>query len=716
LAAVYPYRQAGENGFVYDDIAIVQDNPRVQDLSRVEEIFLTEYWNIPEMHSRLHRPLTLLSFAVEHTLWGPEPGHFHRVNIALHGLVSLMVFLLAAILFRRLRWDGPSDTPTASALLPAAAVGLLFAIHPLHSEVVAGIVGRAELLAALFSLGIICALLQGGRWRLLAAVLVPLALLSKETAVLIFPWIVVAHLYGLVPGGHAAPRSRSGGRSSGSRPPNRLRGLLRTIGWMAPGILLAAALRFYALRGLPAPSPSFGDNPMIAATLTERLATGSILFLRYLGLHLWPSPLSPDYSYPVTRLRSFADPVAWLGLALIVACSFVVIFTVCRRGRRERHGRQRPGAGARDLLGFAVAWYLIGILAVSNVFFIIGTVMAERLTYLPGVGLFVLAGLPLAGLRSHTALRWRRIWLGVGAAVVLGVAAASIPQCESRTRAWRSPHTLFEQAVKDQPESARSWAALGEVQMKEGDFTSARVSLERAVSLYGRHADALGDLLSVQQTMGDMRAAKETARRLKEVRPGDVRPYYVLALLEAREGRLEEARREAEAGLALDPSYRPLHLSLGRLAEEMGQPEQAKAHFHKALEGQPDTISVLRDLGPLLIRLACWPEAVELYRELYREQKDWRTANAFAWSLVNLARGSSLGREENLSRALEVVSHSLHIAPAAMRKYPLDTLAAIQWESGMHAAAIATLERLTQEFPWEDRYRRKQENLRARCP
>jgi tetratricopeptide (TPR) repeat protein len=391
-----------------------------------------------------------------------------------------------------------------------------------------------------------------------------------------------------------------------------------------------------------------------------------------------------------------------------------VVVCLCRRRDRARLDHREPEARIRDLIGLAVAWYLIGILAVCNLFFIIGTVMAERLTYLPGIGLFVLAGLPLAWLQS-SAIEKRRLWFGLGAAVVLGVIVASVPQCESRTRAWRSPHTLFEQAVEDRPESARSWAALGETLMKEGDLKAARRSLEQAVSLYDRHANALADLLSVQQTLGDMQAAKVTARKLKGIRPEDVRPYYVLALLEAREGRLEEAQQEAEAGLALDPSFRPFHLSLGRLAEKAGDTGQAQEHFRKALEGERDTVSVLRGLGPLLIRLACWPEAVEIYRELYRKQQDWSTANALAWSLVNLSRSSSDGREDDLREAHEAVQHSLRIAPAAMRRYPLDTLAAVQWESGEQAAAIATLERLTDEFPWEDRYRRKLESLRERC-
>ncbi|MFN8548804.1 MAG: hypothetical protein U0527_12765 [Candidatus Eisenbacteria bacterium] len=139
LAAVLPYAGAHRNGFVYDDVVAVRDNPRVHGLAHARELFTTEYWNRPELPSRLYRPLTLLAIAAEWAWLGSEPGHFHVTNLVLHGLVSVAVTLL--VLGALARRGPPSDDEEEEARDRRSSAGrrrgrTALRDAPLHSEAV----------------------------------------------------------------------------------------------------------------------------------------------------------------------------------------------------------------------------------------------------------------------------------------------------------------------------------------------------------------------------------------------------------------------------------------------------------------------------------------------------------------------------------------------------------------------------------------------------
>ncbi|HEX7880638.1 MAG TPA: hypothetical protein VF720_14580, partial [Candidatus Eisenbacteria bacterium] len=173
------------NGFVYDDGVIIEENPRVLDATKMGDILTTPYWG-SRAGGGLYRPVATFTYALNHRAGGLNPFGYHLVNVLLHACVSVLVALVAA------------------SFLPiwfAALAGALFAVHPIHVEAVANVVGRAELLAAFGFIGAWLAARRarqaggarsdgGGRstsgsiaWRLIAAFLYGVALFSKEVAV-----------------------------------------------------------------------------------------------------------------------------------------------------------------------------------------------------------------------------------------------------------------------------------------------------------------------------------------------------------------------------------------------------------------------------------------------------------------------------------------------------------------------------------------------------
>ncbi|MQF82373.1 MAG: hypothetical protein FI735_09740, partial [SAR202 cluster bacterium] len=131
------YLNSLDNGFTLDDYGLVLQNKAVTTCD-VVEFFVSDYWSgFEDRRSGLYRPLTLLTFAIEYKFFGSTAFGYHLTNLILHVVVSLLV----VIVFR-----GLVDAPTA------ILAGLFFAVHPIHTEAVSAIAGRADLLATLFVL------------------------------------------------------------------------------------------------------------------------------------------------------------------------------------------------------------------------------------------------------------------------------------------------------------------------------------------------------------------------------------------------------------------------------------------------------------------------------------------------------------------------------------------------------------------------------------
>src|SRR3989442_5687044 len=214
-SAVVVYLGALWNGFVWDDQVIVLGNPLVQTWAGLATAFANPYWP-PFVGGYLYRPLTVLTYVLDWHIGGA--AWFHAVNLLWHAGVSALVAVLAR------RWAGD-----AAALV----AGMLFAVHPVHVEAVANVVGRAELMAAAFTLLAVYAALEADRpvW---SAVCWALGLLSKEVAV-VAPALVVAGWGLLGAGGAGGAGGRgSGGGASLRRPPRR-RMVTYAVCWLLAG-------------------------------------------------------------------------------------------------------------------------------------------------------------------------------------------------------------------------------------------------------------------------------------------------------------------------------------------------------------------------------------------------------------------------------------------------------------------------------------------------
>lgn len=592
LAGFLLFAGTAANDFVFDDVNIVAKNPLAKDPAALGEIFSSHYWKNVSPTGNLYRPLTIWSFAANHALTGPGPAGHHLTNAAIHGAVAALLVLLAARL--------------GLGAMGALSAGLLFALHPIHVEAVAPVVGRSELLAAFFLLAAWLAHAAASwstprraasawrRWGLIAAaaILYGAGLLSKENAAVLPALLLLADMA-------LAPRGT----------PRRL-GLL-SLACMVAVLGIWLVVRNAVIPGLPADDPQgsvFGgvDSP-------TRLLTATGVLGRYLWLLLFPLQLSADYSYhQIPLISSPFHPLA-IGSAVVYIALALAGFYLASR---------------RRLSGVAILVYLGALFPVSNLAFSIGAVMGERLLYLPSVGLCLLVPALFAEIpRTRGAATVRR-----GAAVllllVLSLYAARVIV---RNADWKDPYTLFSVTVQTSPESAKAHYNLGVAEEERGDRAAAMAAYRRAIAIKpdmvqalrnygldllheGRPREALerlraaahldpnipdlfGDIGIALHQLGRAGEAAAMLRREIEMHPENGRAHYNLATLLLERGDAAEALPLLERAALLDPRNADIHAQIGYALGELNRHDEAQKAFQEALRLDAGLVELLVPLA-----------------------------------------------------------------------------------------------------------------------
>jgi protein O-mannosyl-transferase len=441
------------NGFVYDDVLVIQQNPLVHGLARSAELWRSSYWPA----GLLYRPLTSQLFALEWTAGAGRPLLFHAVSLLLFALVTWLVYRLASRIIA-------SDPGNPWPPLFAAA---LFAVHPVHVEAVAGVVGQAELLTTLFAL---LAVERYVAWRragalsparrLALAGLTLLAILSKETGYVVPLLLVAAELTVL--------RSRR----------ERLRET-----WLLQGCAVAVGLllRLSVLGSLAGETPATLFRGM---GLPARALAMLAVVPQWARLLLWPAHLQAEYGPPALPVSATLTWVHALGLLLLVLWLVLAV----------RSWTRRPA------LAFGLLWVLLALAPVSNLLAPTGIVLAERVMFLPSAGLALAAGAALAALLPRLAAAPR--WIGAGAAaVVLALLALAAARSVGRNAAWRSQQIFFEALQRDAPRTYRAHFVASRFYYGERRFPEAERAARRALELYQRDAqvhEQLGQVLRVE--------------------------------------------------------------------------------------------------------------------------------------------------------------------------------------------------------------------------
>lgn len=565
-------------GFVYDDHWIVEQNALIRDLSHVPEIVSKDYWNIEGSTARnLYRPVTVLSFALTQALAGAWPIGHRLVNLILYVLVTLQVLALARRVIGS-RGATPG-LPVRAALAPPVVTAALFAIHPVHTEVLGEIVGRGDLLAATFTLASVLAFLrardsQAGPGRgdprilfTLSIACVVLGALAKESA-LVAPVLVLLADRLLV---------------------------RRKTAWVYHGFAAAALGAVLLVRAVVLPgggisdTTHFVDNPMVQAPLVEGRLTALKVIARYAALLVAPVRMSADYSFNaipvVERLR---DPAALLGGLLVLAWGVSL-------GRAWR--AHRPVA-------FLIAWIGVTLAPVANLLFPIGTIMAERFLFLPSVGFCAIAALALNRLESRLPAESASAVRRAMTALLFPIAIVGYGlRTEVRYLDWRNDYTISRSAVGVSPGSTKAHFNYAAACQERGEFEEAIKGYENAIAIWPEYGDAHRNLADLYLVGGRL---DEAIRHYREaLKPQPYHPGYLLGLGSALliQGNDREARDVFRRAVAIDPDNSALLVGLGKALFASGDAPGALDALERAVSLDPEGRSLDPEARDLLARL-----------------------------------------------------------------------------------------------------------------
>jgi len=589
----------------FDDDVYVYNNPFVTRGISVNSVIQA----FTDNHARNWHPLTTITHMLDCQLYGLRAGGHHFTNVLLHTVAVVLLFL--------------GLQQMTGALWRSAFVAAVFAIHPLHVESVAWVAERKDVLSGVFFMLTMIAYVHYARapsiWRYLTVLFVfALGLMSKPMLVTL-PFVLLLLDYW--------PLRRITAQRS-----NVGRRLLTLLAEKVPLLVLSvgSCLITFVIQ-----KRAIGAIPPLP--FTWRLQNAFASYVIYVWKALWPTRLAVFYPHLNNTL-----PIWEVGLAIVFLVAITVAVIVFRR--------QRP------YLFTGWFWYLGMLIPVIGFVQVGEQGYADRYTYLPHIGLFILA-VWLAG--DVIVVRWSgsRSAVITALAIIVGLAWAAFIQ----TSYWRNSETLWTHALAVTSDNDVAHNNLGYLCVDRGELDKAISHFETALKIRSGKSDPHYSVASafVQMNLAD-------------------------AL--ARKGQSDQAMVHYEEAIRLQPNYADAYYNRGNLLFAQGRIGEAIADWEKTLQIQPNDADAHTCLGNALLRQGSLKEAITQYEKAAAvAPNDAHSRNNIAWVLGT----SSDASIRDGAKAVEFAEQAVGLSGGRDPKF-IRTLAAAYAESGRFSEAIAT--------------------------
>ncbi|XP_041973307.1 protein O-mannosyl-transferase Tmtc3 [Aricia agestis] len=564
LACIVVYHNCLYCGFVFDDISAIKENRDLRPHTPISNIFLNDFWGTPihkEQSHKSYRPLTVLTFRWNYALHGLQPAGYHLVNLLLHALVSLLYYRVCGMFL-------PEFTSFIAALL--------FVIHPIHSEAVTGVVGRAEMLSSLFFLAALLFYARAASRRrttgwlyvVLCTVCVGVAMLCKEQGITVTGVCVVYEIF------VAQKRRNTSGKSwmeSWGTWSCACTEAARRMATVCCATLALLAARLHVM-GAQLPVFTRFDNPAGASPPPAKHLTFAYLPALNTWLLTLPEALCCDWTMgTVPLLQSWDDPRNLATLALAVSLLVAGVQAL----------RTRSSA-----LSMGLALLVLPFIPASNLFFPVGFVVAERVLYMPSMGWCLLIA---QGFRLFAKKRPR-----LAGALLVTLIVAFSAKTYVRNWDWKSEYTIFASGLKVNRNNAKLYNNVGHALEGEGKYSEALEFFKTAV---GVQPDDVGAHINVGRTynhLGKYREAEEAYVKAKSLLP------------KAKPGESYQAR--------IAPNHLNVFLNLANLiSKNTSRLEEADLLYRQAISMRADYTQAYINRGDILIKLNRTKEAQEVY-------------------------------------------------------------------------------------------------------
>ena len=599
----------------FDDDLYVYNAPAIQAGLTAQGIALA----FTSQHARNWHPLATLSHMLDCQLYGLKPGGHHATNVILHIITVLL-------LFRVLR-------EMTGAVWKSAIVAALFAVHPLHVESVAWVSERKDVLSAMFFLLMLGAYVRYARGPsmtryLLVAVLFAAGLMSKPMLVSVPAILLLLDYWPLRR--FEQPSSTTGKTkvvNSGNQPCTRQWLFLEKIPLfvLAGGSCVATFVLQKRATGAIPPLP-----------FLWRVENAFVSYMIYVWKTLWPTHLAVFYPHPNNTL-----PIWVVILAMMLLLAITVSAIVFRN--------------KRPYVFTGWSWYLVMLMPVIGLIQVGEQGHADRYTYLPHIGLFLLAvwfAADVAAVRESRS----RFATATAAVIILALASAAFIQASY----WRNSETLWTHALDVTSDNDVAHNNLGYLRVDQGELDKAIAHFEAALEIRSRKLDPHYDVGSafVQMNLAD-------------------------AL--ARKGQPDEALVHYEEAIRLQPNYANAYYNRGNVLFTKGRIDEAMADWEKTLQIQPNDADAHTCIGNAFLRQSSPKEAIAHYEKaMALAPGDPHSRNNIAWVLAT----SSDASIRDGVKAVELAQEAVQLSRGRDSKF-IRTLAAAYAESSRFPEAIA---------------------------
>ncbi|KAJ8402447.1 hypothetical protein AAFF_G00369360 [Aldrovandia affinis] len=661
LVCALCYSNSLRGEFVHDDVWAIINNPDVRPGSSMRNIFFNDFWGKRMADNTSHksyRPLCILTFKLNIVLGGMAPLYFHLVNVCLHcAVTSLLMHTCERSVFDDSRL--------------AFLTALLFAVHPIHTEAVSGIVGRADVLACmLFLLTFLSYIRSVDRscsgesvpptvsyWSLLLSLLLgTCSMLVKETGVTVFGVCVVYD--GLV----LCHKPLFSYLTCA-----RMRDLPR-VSWpfvkrtcvVSIYVAIIMSFRLWVMGG-SMPLFSEQDNP---ASFSPHLLTRFFTYCYLLAFNAWlllaPIVLCYDWqvgSIPLVESLWDVRNIATLLLGVVLVSLCLHCLTSLRRLEK------------REVL-VGVLFLVFPFIPASNLFFRVGFVVAERVLYMPSMGYCILV---VHGLNRLCSLvgRWGAMALTVSMLLLLLLFSWKTVQ---QNEIWLSREVLFRSGIQTLPHNAKVHYNYANFLKDRGRNQEAIHHYKTALRLYPRHASAMNNLGTLTRHPEE---AERYYRRALEINPQHNRALFNLGNLLKSQGKEEEAERLLRDSILFGPHFADAYSSLASLFAEQKRFSEADEIYLQGIESCPDSSDLHNNYGVFLVDTGDGGRASVHYQHAVRLKP------AHYVAMVNLGR---LLRSSNENKEAEAwYKRALQVA----RKVEILTpLGALYYNTGRYEEAL----------------------------
>ncbi|KAG8186483.1 hypothetical protein JTE90_009238 [Oedothorax gibbosus] len=584
-------------GLVFDDQAAIRDNKDLLPTTPISNLLYNDFWGTSMLREESHksyRPLCVFTFRLNFWVHDLDPFGYHLINVFLHASVCL--------LYHRLCTEILASTPSLIA-------ALIFATHPIHCEAVTGVVGRAELLSSVFFLIALLMYIKSSHkngsndYKALfqCLVLSGLAMLSKEQGITVvavcvtYDILLVIKVKGLsLPPGRP-PRGKVKGPTPTWRKDLVLRLLVMTSGAM---FMLVARMR---LMGNRMPVFNRFDNPASAESWPIRQLTHHYLVSLNTWLLVFPSDLCCDWTMGTVKLvTSFCD--------VRLLATVTVYAGICGFAWRCCHGTRRNC----KIIVMGLSLAIFPFLPASNLLYSVGFVVAERVLYLPSMGMCILIAHGFDTMCSAYRKQKHKFYVCIVILLCL-----YITKTVNRNFDWLDEETIFKSGLRVTSSNAKLYNNLGHVMESRGKIQEALQLFLKAAEV---QPDDLGSHLNIgrmHNSMGMIEKAENAFRVAKELLPkmqpgaknyrAHIAPRHLDlflnlgSLLSRNESRLEEAQELYKEAISMKTDYTDAYIQRGNVLMKLNRSAEAHDMYKEALKHDHKNVDIFYNMGVLLL-------------------------------------------------------------------------------------------------------------------